>query len=534
MRHGACRSMLIGSMAVVLGLGWAGSALADAWWQYAPSTEGDWFGGSNWNAGAPPTTQDDAYVDNGGIAHIGSGNAGAEDLYVGYSAGGGVSQSAGNMTIGYAIVTYGFKWYIGGDLQLGQAAGSCGWYELSGNASLSAVNLYVGYQGTGDFCQNGGTNTLSQWLWLGGLSSGQGTYELSGNSVLTAPTEYIGLMGPGTFTQGGGTNTVAGPIYIGNMAGITCAYALTAGQVAADTLYVGYDGTATFSHSGGTVEVAGETALGYDAGANGTYALQNGGSLTSGWVYVGYSGTGRFTQTGGTHTVSTHMDLGSTSTGVGTYEMAGGSLTVPTINVGIAGQGIFHWTGGTLDVQDIEIGGKSSRLSVGQTAQFAGKVHANGGAIGVDLGDTLTLLGEFGTTQAGKTITKDGAGTLRIEGPQVFAAGSILSVAEGTVFMDTAAGDAATHNLEIDVGGGGTAALVVFEADEYLSMLHILGGGTARLGNGCHLLVLDALWIDGVGQFQNVTLTGTPEPATLALVAFGGLFALARRKQKRH
>ena len=99
--------------------------------------------------------------------------------------------------------------------------------------------------------------------------------------------------------------------------------------------------------------------------------------------------------------------------------------------------------------------------------------------------------------------------------------------------MDTAAGDAATHNLEIDVGGGGTVALVVFEADEYLSMLHILGGGTVKLGDGCNVLVLDTLWIDGVGEFQNITLTGTPEPATLALVAIGGLAAMARRMRKR-
>jgi hypothetical protein len=298
--------------------------------------------------------------------------------------------------------------------------------------------------------------------------------------------------------------------------------------------YVGYFGGATFTQTGGTHTVTGALYVGYNVStASATYGLSAGDLVAKSTEYVGSAGAGAFTQTGGTNTITSHMELGSTSSGIGTYELDAGSLTAPLINVGVAGQGTFRWTGGTLAVPDIEVGGKSSRLSVGQTVQFGGVLHVNGGAIGVDLDDTLTLLGGFGTTSPGKTITKDGDGALRIQGPQVYAASTILSVTDGTVFMDTAAGTSGTYNLEIDVGGGASDALVVFEVNEYLSKLHILGGGTARLGEGCHVVFVDTLVIDGIGEFQNVSMTNTPEPATLALLGFGALATMTRRIRRR-
>jgi hypothetical protein len=468
-------------------------------------------------------------------------------------------------------------------LQLGCASGISGTYTLSSgalNSTSSNIYDYIGYSGTGTFNQTGGTHSISGSLFLGYNWYSSGSYDLSGGQLDVFSYEGIGYDGAatftqtggthtahstldvgfgipgtyslssgnlnamaieniqwGTFTQSGGTHTVYGILYADQSVYPNPTYTLSSGDlIAKSDEYIGYSLAGIFVQTGGTHTVTGAFYLGYNATVyegNGYYALSSGDVNALSTEYVGHSGTGHFIQTGGTHEVGSHMELGSISTGVGTYELSAGTLTVPTINVGVAGPGIFQWTGGTLNVQDIEIGGKNSRFSVGQTAQFAGALHANGGAVEVDLDDTLTLLGEFGTTQTQKTITKNGAGALRIQGPQVYAAGAILSVTEGTVFMDTAAGDAGTHNLEVDVGGGGSDALVVFEADEYLSMLHIMDGGTARLGEGCHVVVLDALWIDGVGEFQNITLTNTPEPATLALLGFGALAAMVRRMRKR-
>jgi len=470
------------------------------------------------------------------LDETGSLNAGTTGFdypeYIGYSGTGTFKQTGGTHT------TF-------GTLYLGYNADSRGTYDLRGTGALNAgmswsgYPEYIGYSGTGSFTQTGGTHTIFGSLYLGYNAGSSGTYELSGTGVLCTATdafshvEHIGWSGTGAFIQTGGSHTLSGPMFVGGFfVGGSGTYTLSSGELNAKSSEgIGGNGAGTFIQTGGTNTVGGSLTV----GPLGTYELGGTGILKTGvsgdlyYETIGFLGPGTFTQTGGTHTIASLMKLGRVI-GVGTYELGGGTLTVPTINVGVESQGIFHWTGGTLDVQDIEIGGTNSRFSVGQTAEFAGALHANGGTVAVDLDDTLTLLGEFGTTQEGKTITKEGAGALRIEGAQVYAAGAILSVAEGTVFMDTAAGDAQTHNLEIDVGGAGSDALVVFEVDEYLSMLHILSGGTVRLGEGCDVLVLDMLWIDGVGQFQNVRMTNTPEPATMALVAFGGLAAWARRR----
>jgi hypothetical protein len=504
---------------------------------------------------------------------------------------------------------------------LGQYAGSSGTYRLGGTGILkSGIGMWVtsvGDKGTGTFIQTGGTHSVS-WVMRLGVSVGSGAYELSGNGILnvgssadSSSEEDIGFSGSGEFTQTGGTHTVNGELALGYNKNSTGTYDLSSGDlIVMSHEDIGLSGTGTFTQSGGTHTVNGFVRLGYNSGSTGTYSLSSGDLIVMSNEDIGVSGTSTFTQTGGTHRVAGNLVIGSGSV----YDLQGGTLTVAgsvtgsgflaldggafslggnvagpftwksgtlsfpgasgltispsgalgtsltlgagkTLNVTntatvasgatltvdggafsaatLSNSGTLGWNSGTMSVQDIEIGGTSSRFSVGQTAQFGGTLHANGGAVEVDPGDTLTLLGEFGTTLGQKTITKDGAGTLRIEGAQVYAAGSIFSVAEGTVFMDTAAGDATTHNLEVDVGGGGASALVVFEADEYLTMLHIMGGGEARLGDGCHVVVLDTLWIDGVGEFQNITLTGTPEPATLALLGLGGLAAMARRRVRR-
>ena len=46
-------------------------------------------------------------------------------------------------------------------LYLGYNAGASGTYTLSGSGLLSAWTQYVGYSGTGNFTQTGGTNASS-------------------------------------------------------------------------------------------------------------------------------------------------------------------------------------------------------------------------------------------------------------------------------------------------------------------------------------------------------------------------------------
>ena len=57
-------------------------------------------------------------------------------------------------------------------------------------------------------------------LYLGYLNLGSGTYNLSGSGSLTALNEYVGYSGSGSFTHSGGTNSVSsGNLYLGNNGG---------------------------------------------------------------------------------------------------------------------------------------------------------------------------------------------------------------------------------------------------------------------------------------------------------------------------
>ena len=89
----------------------------------------------------------------------------------------------------------------------------------SGAADANAViGEFIGYSGTGNFIQSGGTNLVNQpyneneWGVVLGYNVGSsGSYSLSGGLLQIlgggygAP-EFIGLSGSGSFTQSGGIN----------------------------------------------------------------------------------------------------------------------------------------------------------------------------------------------------------------------------------------------------------------------------------------------------------------------------------------
>ena len=51
------------------------------------------------------------------------------------------------------------------------------------SGSLASPNQYIGYSATGSFTQSGGTNSLSNNLFLGYNAGSNGTYSLSGGSL---------------------------------------------------------------------------------------------------------------------------------------------------------------------------------------------------------------------------------------------------------------------------------------------------------------------------------------------------------------
>ena len=140
-------------------------------------------------------------------------------------------------------------------------------------ASGGSINLNNGLvlSGTGAVSLGGGTLTTNDTA--SGISSGS----LSANGV------NIGTTATGVFTQSGGTNTISNALYLGSNAGSSGTYSLSgAGQLSAPNEYVAYNyGTGTFAQSGGTNAIAGYLSLGYNSGSSGTYILSGTGLLTA-------------------------------------------------------------------------------------------------------------------------------------------------------------------------------------------------------------------------------------------------------------
>jgi len=385
-----------------------------------------------------------------------SGSSGTYDLsgtgelsvgcyeYVGYHGTGAFTQSGGTHTV---IDEYGYAY-----LALGFGSEGHGTYELSGG-TLEAVTELVGYWGTGEFIQTGGTNTLEN-LYLGG-NPGSGTYDLSGTGELSVGgNENIGYSGTGEFTQSGGTNSITGRLYLGFHSGASGTYDLSGGGLSVgEDEYIGYSGTGEFTQTGGTHTVTSTLWVGHSAGGHGTYELSGTGELSVGEdEFIGREGTGTFTQTGGTHTVTSTLWVGHSAEGHGTYELSGGTLEAEQEIVGHRGTGEFTQTGGA---------NSAVALAVGHLSGSSGTYNLSGGTL-----EAVTEVvgyqgtGEFTQTGGTHTVTDTlyvghsagGTGTFNLTGAEV-SAGSInvaetsyLTAGPGGVF--SVSGDFINNSLE--------------------------------------------------------------------------------------
>jgi hypothetical protein len=248
---------------------------------------------------------------------------------------------------------------------------SPGTYDLSGG-SLKAVNEEIGghYRGGrgGIFKQSGGTNTVSEFLEIGGSNS-SGTYDLSGGS-LSAKT--ILLKPGGNFSQSngtldffaieqtGGSATFTGAnLYLGRKDwGSEGYYYLDGGSltvsekgVGTGLEYIGYNGVGGFYQTGGS-NTTKRLFLGFNPGSIGTYYLDGDGRLSADVERIGEYGTGTFTQKGGSNTAEIGFSLGVFAGSHGTYNLRGtGSLTTWTNElIGINGVGVFNQGGNNTHV----------------------------------------------------------------------------------------------------------------------------------------------------------------------------------------
>jgi len=297
-----------------------------------------------------------------GNYNLESGTLSAKNEYIGYSGEGTFNHDGGTNT-------------IGGSLYVGYGAGSYGRYAFNGDM-LSAKNEYVGYGGTGYFYQFGGTNVVGSSLYLGYTQSSDGDYELYSGARLSALNEYVGYGGSETFHLYGGTNIVRGSLYVGYTQSSDGEYELYSGALSALNEYVGYGGAGLFIHFQGTNTVGNSLYLGYTkTKSDGEYELYNGASLSALNEYVGYGGTGTLIQSGGTNTIGgSSLYIGYNAGAVGTYNLSGGLVQANgSVVIGSANaSGVLNITGGSF----IAPSGIAKPVYVGNRGKSGSSINA--------------------------------------------------------------------------------------------------------------------------------------------------------------
>ncbi|HYO09463.1 MAG TPA: autotransporter-associated beta strand repeat-containing protein [Tepidisphaeraceae bacterium] len=206
---------------------------------------------------------------------------------------------------------------------------------------------------------------------------------------------------------------------------------------------------------------------------------------------------GDVTYTGGTvgALISGNVDLNKATR---TFNVANGGADddlVVSANVsgagGIvkAGAGMLVLSGNNSFTGGVSISGGSLRTT-GATSMS--------GAPTLALAAALEVPGAF-TTAPGTVITKTGAGSLTIAGPQTHGAGSQLLVQQGNVSLNTDAGAAGARNLNLSATGGS----ITLNQSQHLSNVTIGNGVTATLSQGGNkILSTDALTVASSGKID--------------------------------
>jgi T5SS/PEP-CTERM-associated repeat protein len=382
-----------------------------------------------------------------------------QNLYVGYSGTGLFTQSGGRNWISGA--------YSNSVLTLGYNAGDNGTYQLSGSGLLSIFDgyAYVGYSGTGNFTQSGGTNTMNDFLYLGYNSGSNGTYTLSGSGSLATSCQFVGYNGSGTFIQSGGTNSGSGEsLSIGSGSGGSGAYNLTGnGFVNFWEESIGGGGTGIFTQSGGTNSLSGSLTLTSSA----TYSLSGSGQLSAPTEYVGQSGIATFTQSGGTNTVGGGgLNLGTNATSAGTYNLNGGLLQLSSLVKG-SGTAAFNFSGGTL------------QASSGFSTSLPMTLGTSGGGAAFDTAGYAVALS--GLLSGPGSLTKVDSGALTLAAANTYSGNTLIS--GGTLALGNGL---ALQNSTLDTSGSGTLSFGSLTSG---TLGGLTGPGTLGLSNSASAAV---------------------------------------------
>jgi|GEM_PF-2297795 len=437
-------------------------------------------------------------------------------------------------------------------MSLGHDFGSSGQYTLSGG-TLSASAVVLGLNGINVFLQNEGTLNVGGELHLGHNNAGVGTMTINDGNVNVGTSEYIGLRGTGTLSQTGGQHVVTHNIHLGYSSGSSGRLAMTGGTLSAGGLYVGGDGHGELAIGdvAADVRISGDLAFGPDS----AFQAVSGAEI---------------------HMTGSALDNRSTSGA----DLAGlGNLTL------IFEGGADHWstfeaaaenigaTGGGFTADNFVIGGLTIGGIDDAKLRLVDTFDNNGDAmddaicvntITVNASSTLDLNGLFLYVDGNQESTLDtwiaDGRLLDSTAPAldaVYDAGhdwtfiTELPGAPGDTNGDGMVDDSDYNNLVAQFGGAPGVESADFDDDgrvdlgDFAVMRANFGAGVTSAPNAgsadfngdgrvdlADFAIMRANFGSGVASAPGAeSFTTTPEPATLAMLATGGLAVLRRRRR---
>ena len=572
------RNLLAWSLLVIVLMAATPHVVADTR-SWTGAADNDWFNILNWDPSGAPASADRLLVPSGSpsttaaVAASGGGTIRVAGPAASASFG---ALYAGDTANGWLDVLQGAA-VSSSQASIGVSAGSAGMATVDGSDSLwtNDQDLTIGDSGVGVLdITTGGQVIVHQQMVVGDANGSRGTVTVTGSgSDLSIDGDLtVGLSGRGTLTVSDGATLSSAHTYFGRNTGSTGEVTLEGPDTFwtnADELRIGDKGAGVLivRNGAGVANAAGHIGSS-DSGsvAEGSVIVEGTGSSWSsdGDLWVGKVGPGTLQVLAGALVSNDNGEInGSAATASSAAVSGPDSMWTCSSSLKVAAQ---HQ--GRLDVLDgAMVSSDSGSIAEGASSQGTAKVqgagsswivynslYVGGGESG-PVGAGLLHVSADGQAIVGGVLKVWSTGELRGDGAVVGAV-----EADGLVNPGQSVGLLTIDGTYEQLSGGTLHIELAGTAAGEFDALSITGDGSldgtlaADLVGGFHPALGDVfdiitaagidgtfatfegsdlgggLWLDVVYSDTMVQLEVVPEPATLSLLALGGLAVLARRK----